>query len=167
MLPKHLHMIRSLVSWIQWGVNAKSSLKICSITKMATFLLACLSTHCSKYFPKSANKIRNVIISFYQGIFIFHGFFWTKINTSLWDEGQKLNVFVRRISTLIFYVVFNAEFDSSIRILCFRCAIIDLLWPSRAQLSHSRSIMVQRKHKILMVPLNLALKTTYIEKSGF
>ena len=98
--------VDDLVSWIQWGVNAKSSLKICSITKMATFLLACLSTHCSKYFPKSANKIRNVIISFYQGIFIFHGFFWTKINTSLWDEGQKLNVFVRRISKPDFSMYF-------------------------------------------------------------
>ena len=31
---------------------------------------------------------------------------------------------------LIFYVVFDAELNGTIRILCFHHAIIDLLWPS-------------------------------------
>ena len=54
--------VDDLVSWIQWGVNAKSSLKICSITKMATFLLACLNnTHCFKYFPKTSYNQSRVL----------------------------------------------------------------------------------------------------------
>ena len=64
------------------------------------------------------------------------------------------------LKTWFFYVVFNAELNGTIRILCFRCAIIDLLWHSRAHLGHSRSIMTQRKRKIMMVPFNSALKTT-------
>ena len=32
-----------------------------------------------------------------------------------------------------FYVVFNAELNGTIRILCYRHTIIYLLWPSRAQ----------------------------------
>ena len=58
-----------------------------------------------------------------------------------------------------FYVFFNAELNGTIRILCFRHAIIDLLWHSRAQLGHSRSIMAWWRHKILTVPFNSALKT--------
>ena len=66
------------------------------------------------------------------------------------------------------YVVFNAELNGTIGILCFCRTIIDLLWPSKAVLGHSRSIMAwRRKHKIMMVPFNSALKTTYLEKSGF
>ena len=42
---------------------------------------------------------------------------------------------------------FNAELNGTFRILSFRCAIIDLLWPSWVLLGHSRSIMAQRKHK--------------------
>ena len=63
-----------------------------------------------------------------------------------------------KFKNLIFNVVFNAELYCTIRILCFRRSIIDLLWPSRAQLGHSRSAMAQRLHKIMMVPLNKALK---------
>ena len=66
------------------------------------------------------------------------------------------------LKTWFFYVVVNAELNGTVRILCFHRAIIDLLWPSLALLCNSRSIMAQRKHKILMVPLNSAsaLKTT-------
>ena len=64
------------------------------------------------------------------------------------------------LKTWFFYVLFDAELNGTIRILCFHHAIFDLLWPSRAQLGHSRSIMAQRKHKILMVTFNSALKTT-------
>ena len=64
------------------------------------------------------------------------------------------------LKTWFFCVVFNAELNGAIRILCFCRAIIDLLWTSRAQLGHSRSIMAWRKHKMLMVPLKPALKTT-------
>ena len=74
---------------------------------------------------------------------------------SLWDEGQKLNLFVHR-KTWFFYVVFNAELNCAIRFLCFRRTIIDLLWP----------IMARRKCKILMVPFNSAGKN-YIEEYGF
>ena len=45
--------------------------------------------------------------------------------------------------TWFFYVVFNAEFNGTIRILSFCLAIIDLLWPSRVKLvklGHSMSI---------------------------
>ena len=63
------------------------------------------------------------------------------------------------LKTWFFYLVFNAELNGTIKILCFRCTIIDLLWPGRAQLGNSRSIMVLRKHKILMVAFNSALKT--------
>ena len=34
--------------------------------------------------------------------------------------------------TRFFYVVFNAELNGTILILCFCCTIIDLLWPSWA-----------------------------------
>ena len=64
------------------------------------------------------------------------------------------------LKTWFFYVVFNAELNGTIRILCFCHAIIDLLWPSWALLIHRWSIMVWRKRKILMVPINSALKTT-------
>ena len=64
------------------------------------------------------------------------------------------------IKTWFFYVVFNAELYGTIRILCFHRSIIDLLWPSCTLLGHSRSIMLQRKHEILMVPFNSALKPT-------
>ena len=50
------------------------------------------------------------------------------------------------------YVVFKAELNDTITILCFCRSIIDLLWPSCG---------------ILMMPFNSALKTTYIEKSSF
>ena len=36
------------------------------------------------------------------------------------------------LKTWFFYIVFNAELNGTIRILCLRHAIIDLLWPSRA-----------------------------------
>ena len=62
------------------------------------------------------------------------------------------------LKTWFFYVVFNAELNGTVRILCFCRAIIDLLWPSRAQLGHSRSIW--QKHKILIVSFYSALKTT-------
>ena len=54
------------------------------------------------------------------------------------------------LKTWFFYVLFNAELNDTIRILCFRHAIID----------PAGSIMSWRKHKILMVPFNSALKTT-------
>ena len=55
------------------------------------------------------------------------------------------------LKTWFFYVVFNAELNGTIILLCFCNAIIDLLWPSWALLVHIRSIMA---------PLNSALKTT-------
>ena len=58
------------------------------------------------------------------------------------------------------YIVFNSDLNGIIRILCFHRAIIDLLWPSSAQLGRSKSIMAKWKHKILMVTFNSALKTT-------
>ena len=64
------------------------------------------------------------------------------------------------LKTWFFYVVFNAELNGTTRNLCFRRAIIDLLWHSRAQLGHSRSIMARRKRKILMVLLYSALRTS-------
>ena len=57
------------------------------------------------------------------------------------------------LKTWFFYVVFKAKLNGTIGILRFRHTIIELLWPSR-------SIMVWRKRKILMVPFNSALKTT-------
>ena len=42
----------------------------------------------------------------------------------------------------------------------FYVSVAPLLTYCAAQLGHSRSIMLQRKHKILMVPFNSALKTT-------
>ena len=50
------------------------------------------------------------------------------------------------LKTWFFYVVFNAELNGTIRILCFHHDIIDLMWPSKAQLCHSLSIMVWRKN---------------------
>ena len=62
--------------------------------------------------------------------------------------------------TWFFYVGFNVELNGTIRILRYHLTIIGLLWPRRAQLGHSRSILARRTHKILMVPFNSALKTT-------
>ena len=78
----------------------------------------------------------------------------------LWDEGQKFNVLSAVFKNLIFLFLFKAELNGTIRILCFHRTIIDLLWPSSTMLGYSRWIIAQRKHRILMVPFNSALKTT-------
>ena len=92
------------------------------------------------------------ICAFWQIVYIYI-LHMRKYTVSLQDEGQKFNVFCPRyLKTLFFYVVFNAELNGTIRILCFCRTNIDLLWPSRSN-------MLRRKHKILMVPFNSALKT--------
>ena len=75
-------------------------------------------------------------------------------------KGKSSMLLSPEFKNMLFYVVFNAELNCTIRILCFHCAIIGLLCPSCALLGHSRSIMEQWKHKILTVPFNSALKTT-------
>ena len=111
------------------------------------------------------------ICAFWQILYIYI-LHMRKYTVSLQDEGQKFNVFCPRyLKTLFFYVVFNAELNGTIRIICFcRRGIIDLLWPRTAHLGHSMSIMGRGgktsfppsfdKHKILMEPFKSALNTT-------
>ena len=61
---------------------------------------------------------------------------------------DKSSMFLSVVSkNLIFYVVFNAELNGTIRSLGLHHTIIDLLWPSWALLGYSGSILRQ-KHKI-------------------
>ena len=83
------------------------------------------------------------------------------------DKSSMFSSAAPYLKTWFFYVVFNAELNGTIIILCFCRAIIDLQWPSRAQLGHSRSIIARRKHKIMMMPFNSALKTSTYKNQVF
>ena len=47
-------------------------------------------------------------------------------------KGKSSMLLSPEFKNMLFYVVFNAELNCTIRILCFCRAIIDLLWPSWA-----------------------------------
>ena len=128
------------------------------------------------------NYLKKMLKSmFFWNFFFFHfagpfsddapfEFFFKNMDFSHWSNqyrfltmgwGTKAQFFCPPyLKTWFFYLVFNAELNWTIRILCFCRAILDLPRTIRAQLGHSRSIMVWLKHKILMVPFNSALITT-------
>ena len=88
------------------------------------------------------------------------GRFWCYVSKWTLMKDKSSMFLSSYLKTWFFYEVFNAELYGAIRNLCFRRAIIGLLWSSRAPLGHSRSELAQCKHKILTVPFNSALKTT-------